>query len=167
MLHDRYTGQVCSIARSLELVGERWTLLILRDLFLGHRRFEALQSRLGIARNVLAARLEKLVAAGIVERRRYSERPLRHEYRLTAKGRDLWPVLVALMQWGDRHAAPAGPPVLLAHDGSAASPTRIACATGAASRSSWSTSAPSPGRAPRPPPGCRHRPSSEHARQVF
>ena len=117
MLPARYDGQVCSIARSLEHIGERWTLLILRDMFLGVRRFDALQRRLGIARNVLTARLEKLVDEGIVERRPYSERPLRHDYRLTEKGRDLWPVLVALMQWGDRYAAPGGPPVVLRHLG--------------------------------------------------
>jgi DNA-binding HxlR family transcriptional regulator len=115
MLHAGYDGQVCSIARALEYVGERWTLLILRDLFLGVRRFDVLQRRLGIARNVLTARLEKLVAGGIVERRPYSERPLRHDYRLTEKGLDLWPVLVALLQWGDRYDAPDGPPVLLRH----------------------------------------------------
>jgi DNA-binding HxlR family transcriptional regulator len=109
---------VCSIARSLEVVGERWTLLIVRNLFLGLRRFDELQENLGIARNVLAARLEKLVDAGVVETRRYSERPPRHEYVLTDKGRDLFPVLVALMQWGDRYAsAPGGPPIVMLHRG--------------------------------------------------
>jgi DNA-binding HxlR family transcriptional regulator len=116
MLGANYEKQVCSISRSLEVVGERWTLLIVRNLFLGLRRFDELQENLGVARNVLAARLEKLVEAGVVETRPYSERPPRHEYALTDKGRDLFPVLVALMQWGDRYApAPGGPPIVLLH----------------------------------------------------
>jgi DNA-binding HxlR family transcriptional regulator len=116
MLGTTYDTQVCSIARSLEVVGERWTLLIVRNLFLGLRRFDELQANLGIARNVLSARLEKLADAGIVETRQYSERPPRHEYVLTDKGRDLWPALVALMQWGDRHdPAPGGPPTVVIH----------------------------------------------------
>jgi DNA-binding HxlR family transcriptional regulator len=118
MLGTNYEGQVCSVARSLEVVGERWTLLIVRNLFLGMRRFDELQHNLGIARNVLAARLEKLVEAGVVEPRPYSQRPPRHEYVLTEKGRDLFPVLVALMQWGDRHApSPGGPPIVMVHRG--------------------------------------------------
>jgi DNA-binding HxlR family transcriptional regulator len=118
MLGTNYEGQVCSVARSLEVVGERWTLLIVRNLFLGLRRFDELQHNLGIARNVLAARLEKLVEAGVVEPRPYSQRPPRHEYVLTEKGRDLFPVLVALMQWGDRHApSPSGPPIVMVHRG--------------------------------------------------
>jgi DNA-binding HxlR family transcriptional regulator len=118
MLGTSYDSQVCSIARSLEVVGERWTLLIVRNLFLGRRRFEEQQQNLGIARNVLAARLEKLVETGIVEKRRYSERPPRYEYVLTDRGRDLFPVLVGLLQWGDRHApSPGGPPMLMIHRG--------------------------------------------------
>ena len=112
----RYDEQVCSIAGTLEVVGERWTLLIIRDVLLGLRRFDEFQSDLGIARNVLQSRLEGLVSAGIFERRRYQERPERYEYFLTEKGLDLWPTLVALMQWGDVHApTEAGPPVLLEH----------------------------------------------------
>ncbi len=123
MLGSDYPGQVCSIARALEVVGERWSLLVVRDLFLGLRRFDDLQADLGIARNVLAARLEKLVAAGIVERRPYSERPPRHEYRLTDRGRDLWPTLHALMAWGDEHvAAPGGPPTVVVHRGACGGP---------------------------------------------
>ena len=99
------TRQVCSIARALELVGERWTLLIIRDVFLGVRRFEDLQRDLGIARNVLASRLDKLTADGILERRRYSEHPPRDEFLLTEQGLDLWPTVVALMQWGDQYRA--------------------------------------------------------------
>lgn len=118
MLRADYDTQTCSVARALEVVGERWTLLILRDLFLGVRRFEAIQRDLGIARNILATRLDKLVAAGIAERRRYNERPPRDEYRLTEKGLDLWPTIVSLMQWGDRHApSPGGPPTVLRHRG--------------------------------------------------
>jgi DNA-binding HxlR family transcriptional regulator len=103
MLKRNYEGQVCSIARTLELVGERWTLLIVRDLFLGLTRFDEFLESLGIASNVLTDRLKRLVDEGIVERVPYSERPERFEYRLTAKGRELRLVLLALMQWGDRH----------------------------------------------------------------
>jgi DNA-binding HxlR family transcriptional regulator len=116
MLGSDYSDQNCSIARTLELVGERWTILVLRDVFLGVRRFDALQRDLGVARNVLAARLDRLVAEDILEKVPYQERPLRHEYRLTEKGLDLWPVIVELLRWGDRYAAPsAGPPILLRH----------------------------------------------------
>jgi DNA-binding HxlR family transcriptional regulator len=118
MLGSDYATQNCSIARALEVVGERWTILILRDVFLGLRRFDALQADLGIARNVLATRLERLIGAGILEKHAYQERPLRHEYRLTEKGVALWPVVVELMQWGDRYAAPAdGPPTVVRHKG--------------------------------------------------
>jgi DNA-binding HxlR family transcriptional regulator len=92
-------------------------MLILRETFLGTRRFDDIQRELGVARNVLQTRLERLVEEGILRRVPYQDRPLRHEYRLTRKGTDLWPVLVALMKWGDRHAAPAGPPMLLEHNG--------------------------------------------------
>jgi DNA-binding HxlR family transcriptional regulator len=112
-----YDTQACSLARTLEIVGERWTPLILRDAFLGLRRFDDFQRNLGIARNVLTVRLQRLCDEGILERVRYQERPVRHEYRLTDKGRDLWPVLITLTRWGDRHAAPDGPPRLLTHRG--------------------------------------------------
>lgn len=105
-----------SIAATLAFVGDRWSLLILRDAFRGVRRFADLCDDLGIARNILADRLDKLVDAGILERVPYQERPLRHEYRLTAKGRDLSPALVALMRWGDRWAVEGTPPTLLVHD---------------------------------------------------
>ncbi len=117
MLGSDYGTQNCSIARTLELVGERWTFLVLRDVFLGVRRFDALQRDLGVARNVLAARLERLVGEGILVKVPYSERPLRHEYRLTDKGIDLWPVVVELLRWGDRYAAPKGPPIVIRHKG--------------------------------------------------
>ena len=117
MLRNDYAGQNCSIASTLELIGERWTILILRDAFLGIRRFDDFQSHLGIARNVLNARLNRLVDEGLLRRVPYQERPQRFEYRLTSKAVDLWPVLVALMKWGDRHAFPEGPPVVLRHAG--------------------------------------------------
>ena len=116
VLHNRYDNQLCSIAGALEVVGERWSLLIVRDVMLGLRRFDELQANLGIARNVLQTRLERLVEQGVLEKRRYRDHPPRHEYRLTEKGLDLWPTLVALMYWGNAYAAPpAGPPVLLTH----------------------------------------------------
>src|SRR5580698_4703838 len=118
MLKNDYVDQNCSIARTLELVGERWTILVLRDVFLGRRRFDQIQQSLGVARNVLAARLDRLVAEEILEKVPYQERPLRHEYRLTEKGLDLWPVITELLRWGDRHAAPeAGPPIVIRHKG--------------------------------------------------
>jgi DNA-binding HxlR family transcriptional regulator len=115
VLPSAYVDENCSIARTLELVGERWTLLIIRQALLGTRRFDEFQSELGIARNVLSARLERLVEAGILRRSLYEERPKRYEYRLTKKGTDLWPVLMAMLQWGDRYEAPDGPPVVIEH----------------------------------------------------
>ena len=109
MLRRDYEGQNCSIARTLEVVGERWTLLIVRDVFLGLRRFDRLQESLGIARNVLADRLNRLVEQGILERVPYSKRPPRFEYRLTAKGRELNVALTALRQWGDKHLSEKPP----------------------------------------------------------
>ena len=138
MLGRDYEGQNCSVARTLELVGERWTLLVVRDAFLGRRRFEEFQESLGIARNVLADRLAKLVEHGIFVRVRYQERPERFEYRLTDKGRDLRVPLLALMQWGDQYLSPKPPrlarrlsdhaPVgvaLVAPDGSRVDPTDV------------------------------------------
>ncbi len=113
--HD-YPGQVCSIAKALEVVGERWTLLIVRDVMNGNRRFGELAAGLGVARNVLSARLQRLVEEDILERRLYSESPERYEYFLTDKGLDLWPALIALLHWGDRYSAePDGPPMLIVH----------------------------------------------------
>jgi len=107
----------CSIARTVSVLGERWTLLVLRQAFLRTRRFEDFQRAMGVSRNVLADRLQKLVEHGILERRLYQERPARYEYRLTQKGRDLYPVIVAVMRWGDRHTAgDEGPPVVLVHE---------------------------------------------------
>ncbi|MDE3008745.1 MAG: helix-turn-helix transcriptional regulator [Acidobacteriota bacterium] len=105
----------CSVAQSLEVIGEWWSMLIVRDSFLGVTRFEDFQRRLGISRNILRDRLRALVAHGVFERVPYSEHPPRADYRLTEKGRDLWPVLTAMRQWGDRWAAPQGPPVTMVH----------------------------------------------------
>jgi DNA-binding HxlR family transcriptional regulator len=116
MKRSSFAGMSCSVARTLDVVGEWWSLLVLRDAFSGVRRFEDFQRSLGIARNILADRLQTLVEYGVLERRRYQERPERHEYRLTDRGRDLYPVLIALMRWGDRWAADEmGPPIVLTH----------------------------------------------------
>ena len=106
----------CSVARTLEAAGDRWSLLLMRDAFFGIKRFEDFQRDLGIARNILSHRLSKLVEHGLMERRQYSERPVRHEYRLTAMGRDLFGALVMLQHWGDNWAAgEEGPPHTLTH----------------------------------------------------
>jgi DNA-binding HxlR family transcriptional regulator len=108
MLKREYEGQEsCSVARTLEIVGERWTWLIVRDAFLGLTRFDEFRTSLGIARNVLADRLGRLVEEGILERVPYQERPLRHEYRLTKKGEELFTALNAIRQWGDRYVSEA------------------------------------------------------------
>jgi DNA-binding HxlR family transcriptional regulator len=112
----RTYDQVCSVARTLEVVGERWTFLILRDALMDVRRFDQFLVRLGIARNVLTDRLGRLVDHGILERVAYQERPLRHEYRLTTKGRELAPVIITLMEWGDRYLDGGdGPPRITEH----------------------------------------------------
>lgn len=111
-----FRNDVCSVARTLEIMGERWTVLVMREAFLGTRRFEAFLENTGAARNILSDRLAKLVANGIMERRQYSERPPRYEYRLTPKGVDLYPAIIALLKWGDDHLAEeCGPAVLLQH----------------------------------------------------
>jgi DNA-binding HxlR family transcriptional regulator len=107
----------CSIARTIDAVGERWTFLILRDVFVGITRFDEIQRDLGIARNVLAERLESLVWDGVLERRAYQAHPPRYEYVLTEKGRDLQSVILAILAWGDRwQSGKSGPPVQLHHD---------------------------------------------------
>ena len=106
----------CSIAATLDAVGDRWTLLILRNLFRGVRRFERLHRDLGIARNLLTDRLQRLIDNGIVTRVPYQDRPVRHDYRLTPKGASLSPALIALMQWGDQWCTDQGPPTLLVHN---------------------------------------------------
>jgi DNA-binding HxlR family transcriptional regulator len=116
MLPRTYETQNCSIARALEVLGDRWTILVIRDAFVGVRRFEDFQRRLEIARNVLTDRLGRLVEEGVLQRVRYQERPERFEYRLTAKGLDLWPVTMALLRWGDEHyLAQGGRPRIIRH----------------------------------------------------
>ena len=110
------SAEDCSLARALSIVGDRWTLLILREAFLRVRRFDDLHARLGIARRVLAERLAHLVAHGILVKVSYQDAPPRHEYRLTERGLGLYPVLIGLVHWGDQHlAGPEGPPVLHRH----------------------------------------------------
>ncbi|MEM7341459.1 MAG: helix-turn-helix domain-containing protein [Actinomycetota bacterium] len=109
------TGVDCSIAATLSVVGDRWTVLVLRDVFRGVHRFGELQRDLGIAKNLLADRLSKLVDHGVLERIPYQERPVRYEYRLTAKGADLSTALIALMGWGDRWYARGAAPTVLVH----------------------------------------------------
>lgn len=109
--------EACSVARTLAVVGDRWTLMVLRECFLGTRRFEGFEARLGIARHVLADRLKKLTEARVLEKFVYQERPKREEYRLTDVGRDLYPVMVGLAQWGDKHmAGEEGVPLLRVHE---------------------------------------------------
>lgn len=116
MLGSDYDDQVCSAARALEVVGQRWTLLILRDLFLGLVRFEDLVRSLGVTRSVLAQRLSHLESHELVARDLYREHPQRYEYRLTDKGAELLDVLARLLEWGDRYYPdPAGPTRLLRH----------------------------------------------------
>lgn len=116
MLGKTYDSQICSIARALEIVGERWSLLIIRNaLFAGSTRFRDFQRSLGIATNILTDRLEGFVEAGIMDKRQYSEQQGLYEYLLTEKGRGLAPALIALTEWGDRWAAPDGPPILYRH----------------------------------------------------
>ncbi|MEU7000907.1 helix-turn-helix domain-containing protein [Nonomuraea sp. NPDC046570] len=113
---NRFGEMHCSIAHAVGVIGEPWTPLILRDVYLGLRRFDDLTADLGISRNLLAQRLERLVSAGVLERRPYQERPERFEYHLTESGRDIVPALMTLMAWGDRWATPpGGPPALLVH----------------------------------------------------
>jgi DNA-binding HxlR family transcriptional regulator len=108
--------ETCSVARAMDILGERWTMLIMREAFYGVRRFSDMQRNLGIARNILSTRLQALVRAGIFERRLYQAEPERFEYRLTQAGRDLYPAVIAIMKWGDEYLADeAGPPVVLRH----------------------------------------------------
>lgn len=108
-------GVGCSIESSLDIVGDRWTILILRDVFRGLHRFDEIRRDLQIPRAVLSERLRRLVDHGVLRRRVYQERPVRHEYRLTAMGRELSPILVSLMKWGDRWLSEGEPPTHLVH----------------------------------------------------
>jgi DNA-binding HxlR family transcriptional regulator len=132
MQRKSFEGMPCPIARSLERVGEWWSMLILRDAFYGMTRFDEFQASLGIAPNMLSRRLGALVEAGLLERRRCSERPARYEYVLTARGVDFRPVLLSLMAWGNRHFAPEGISTFLADEttGHAVEPVLIDANTG-------------------------------------
>ena len=132
MRHTRFDTMACPIARTLDRVGEWWSILILRDAFGGMTRFDEFEASLGIAPNMLTRRLAGLVEAGLLEKRRYSEKPPRHEYVLTAAGRDFRPVLFALIAYGNRHYAPEGPSVMVvdAATGAPADPVLIDRATG-------------------------------------
>lgn len=116
MRWDTLSEENCSMARSLAILGDRWTLMILRDAFMKVRRFDDFQKSLGIARRVLTERLQKLVDAGVMKRVPYQENPERFEYRLTEMGLDLYPVVVSMVHWGDKYfAGKEGPPVLHTH----------------------------------------------------
>jgi DNA-binding HxlR family transcriptional regulator len=132
--YSAYDSDACSIARTLALVGDRWTLLVLRDVANGVGRFDELAGHLGIARNVLSRRLARLAEAGLVERTAYREPGARerHQYRLSQAGRDLIPVLLAFLAWGDRHlAGPEGPPAVVRHaDCGAPVKVSLTCADG-------------------------------------
>src|SRR5947209_4215935 len=130
MERKSFSDMHCSVAQCLEVVGEWWTLLIVRDAFLGVTRFDEFQERLGISRNVLGQRLHRLIEAGVLTKVPYSEHPPRFDYRLTERGRDLWPVINTMRQWGDKHAAPDGPPLRLVHKecGHISEP-RLVCST--------------------------------------
>jgi DNA-binding HxlR family transcriptional regulator len=132
MQRKSFDAMPCPIARSLERVGEWWSMLILRDAFAGMTRFEEFRESLGIAPNMLTRRLAALVEAGLLERRRYSERPPRDEYRLTERGRDFRPVLLAMLAFGNRHFAPEGASVCIvdAKTGAVADPVLVDRASG-------------------------------------
>jgi DNA-binding HxlR family transcriptional regulator len=116
MQRTRFGDMACSIARTLDVIGEPWSPLVLRDIYVGMNRFEQIQQDLGISRKVLTERLKWLVESGVLERHAYSQRPPRHEYRLTAKGTELCDLLLVMVRWGDRWlAGEAGPPVLYRH----------------------------------------------------
>ncbi len=153
MRRKSFQDMNCSVAQTLEVVGEWWTMLIIRDSFLGITRFDDFQERLGISRNILADRLDHLVDKGVLARVPYQDHPVRHDYRLTDKGRDLWLVLTALRQWGDRWEADEGPPVEIEHKGcghvATVVPTCSSCGESLDARSVRA----------RPGPGSRNRPA--------
>jgi DNA-binding HxlR family transcriptional regulator len=117
MQRTSFSDMACSLARSLDVAGEWWTPLVIRDIWLGRHRFDHIQRNLELSRKLLADRLDTLVREGVVERRLYQERPPRYEYHLTDKGRELVEVLLVLISWGDRWTAGrAGPPMLMRHE---------------------------------------------------
>ena len=113
MREEKLFGVECPVARSLDCIGEWWSLLILRDAFQGFTRFDEFHKSLGIAPNILSRRLTHLTAAGVFERRLYNDRPVRYEYVLTARGRDLFPVVMTIFAWGNKHLAAKGETVLI------------------------------------------------------
>ena len=137
------------MARSLEVVGEKWALLAVREVFLGNRRFDEMVRRIGAPRDTLAARLRTLVEAGIFERRQYSDHPARFEYFLTDAGKDLYPVIVTLREWGDRHLSEQdGPPAVFKHTCGHPLMTRLVC-----------ESCGEPANLPSRPPTATHQPA--------
>src|SRR6185503_19598242 len=128
MKRTQFADQPCAVARTMDIVGELWSFMIIRNVFLGVRRFEGLRENLQISRKVLTERLELLVKRGILERRRYQERPARHEYRLTPMGVDLFPVLMALARWGNRWlVGERGAPIEFVHKCGQVTAGRMIC----------------------------------------
>lgn len=160
MARTRFDDWPCSVARTLDIVGDPWSALILRDAFYGARRFEDFAASLGIARNILTDRLQRLVAAGMLERTEYSEHPPRFEYRLTDKGRAFFDVILALMRWGDEWVAPeAGAPIEVVHrdDGHVVRPRVVDEVTGQPIDPRQVDVRPGPGFAGTALPGSRRR----------
>jgi DNA-binding HxlR family transcriptional regulator len=145
----------CSLARTLQVVGQWWTLLVLRDICFGWNRFEQIHEHLGIARNILTARLDTLVEHGLAERRRYQQHPDRYEYLPTVKGADLAPALLALVAWGDRWTAEEGPPVLFSHAGCGQDTVATVVCSSCGGPLSRDTVSIRPGPGMRPGPGKR------------
>ena len=160
-VRDQISAENCSVKRALDVVGEKWTLLVLREAFYGARRLERFQARIGCPRQVLTDRLATLVAAGVLRREPYQEpgQRERHEYRLTEKGRDLLPAVIALMQWGDKwEADPAGPPVEVVHrDCGHPVELTLRCSRHATALTAYETE-------PRPGPGARPATTGETIR---
>jgi DNA-binding HxlR family transcriptional regulator len=150
---DAFVHISCSIARAVDVIGQRWTPLIMRDLFAGMTKFEDIRRDLGIASNILAARLEDLKRHGVVERHLYQSKPARHEYVLTAKGRDLYPVIATMLAWGDKWLSePDGPPALTVHaDCGHVTTAKTVCAEcGGELNAANAIAAPGPGAKPGP-----------------
>lgn len=148
-----FSDMRCSLARSLDVIGDWWTPLIMRDVFLGVTRFDDIATDLGISRNLLTRRLKHLIARGVISRETYRTRPTRHDYRLTASGLDLIPAILALTAWGDRWAQPAeGPPIRFLHHGcGSVFEAKVTCSgCGAAIDAAEVTALPGPGGAARP-----------------
>ncbi len=152
MRRKSFEDMNCSVAQTLEVVGEWWSMLIIRDCFLGITKFDDFHQRLGISRNILTDRLDHLVAREVLARVPYQEHPVRNDYRLTDKGRDLWLVLTAMRQWGDRWEAADGPPIVLEHRTCGHETTAVATcsACGEAVDARSVRARPGPGAATRP-----------------